>query len=220
MAEDRVIARIGGREVMYGEVWCSREVAAENPKWLRGKTVEEACVEAERERFHAVAARILAEQICAIEGCEPSDAEVDAFRSPILKDEAMLRGLADLGRKVPEAVARVYRGEPIEAVYEEVIAPMNKSLDEFRREAARYPSLEVLERFLAKDFVASARQHYEEQARSMARRAAVAKRIESLGIAPEEYLRSMMARIGVSILDPQFEMPGRLGVESNGFRIP
>lgn len=220
MAEDRVVARIGGREVMYSEVWCSREVAAENPKWLRGKTVEEACVEQERERFHAVAARILAEQICAIEGCEPADAEVDAFRSPILKNETMLRGLADLGRKVPEAVARVKRGEPIEAVYEEVIEPMNKSLDQFRREVARYPSLEVLERFLAKDFVASARQQFEDRARDMARRAAVGKRIERLGVAPEEYVRSMIERIGVEILDRQFELPGRLGVESNGFRIP
>lgn len=209
MAEDRVIARIGGREVMYSEVWCSREVAAENPKWLRGKTVEEACAEQERERFHAVAARILAEQICALEGCEPSDAEVDAFRSPILKNETMLRDLAELGRKVPEAIARVKRGEPIEAVYEEVIEPMrmNQSLDAFRREVARYPSLEVLERFLAKDFVASARQQFEDRARDMARRAAVGKRIERLGVTPEEYLRSMIARIGVEILDGQFEMP-------------
>jgi len=213
--EDRVIATIGENRVMYGKVWCSRELAAANPKWLRGQTVEEACVEAERERFRIVAGHILAKEICAIEGCEPADADIEPFRSPILKNETMLRDLATLAWKVPEAVRRVYRGEALEAVYDEAIRPMNHSLEVFRREVAMYRSLEVVERYLAKDFVANAREQFEERARDMARREALRKRVEALAAsrnqplpwAAEEYLRSMIERIGVTVADPQFALP-------------
>lgn len=176
MAEDRVIARIGDRTVMYGEVWCSREFAAAHPKWLGGKSVEEACVEYEREQFRALATRILVEKACAIEGCEPGDAEIEPFRSPILKDEAMLAKLGALAR------------------------------ESFLRESDRFKP-DVVERFLARDFVANARQHYEGSARNLARRAALRKHIERLGIATEDYLRSLIERVGVTILDPQFELP-------------
>lgn len=205
-AEDQVIAEFGDRHVLYREVGCNREWAAANPRWLQGRSEEDACADAERERFRQIAATILVEKICAIEGCQPSEEEVAAFRSPILKNENLLRALAAEGRKVPEAVRRVYRGEPIEAVYEEVIQPMNRTLDEFRQQVAMYRSLEVVERYLARDWVANAREHYEEQARQRAMRAAIAKRIQAVD-APAGYLHSMIQRIGVRVLDPQFELP-------------
>jgi hypothetical protein len=214
-AEDRVIAEFGDRRVLYHEVGCNREWAAANPRWLRGRSAEAACVDAERERFRQLAAAILVEKICAIDGCQPSDAEIEAFRSPILKDEKMLRALATEGRTVPEAVRRVYRGEPIETVYEEVIKPMNRSLDEFRQQVALYRSLDVVERYLARDWVANAREHYEGQARRRAMRAAISKRVQAIAAenkltatdAAERYLRSMIERIGARVLDPQFQLP-------------
>lgn len=214
-ADERVIAEIGDRRVMYREVACNREWAVANPNWLSGKSVDVACAEAEREKFRQMMTKALIEKICALEGCELSEAQIDAFRSPILKDENMMRALAAEGRKVPEAVRRVYLGEPIEAVYEEVIKPMNRSLEAFREEVGKYRSLEVVERFLAKDWIASTRQHYEQQARQRAMRAAIAKRIEAAAEAQnkspqdaaENYLRSMIERLGVRVLDTQFELP-------------
>jgi hypothetical protein len=214
-AEDRIIAEIGDRRVLYAEVGWNRERAAANRQWLRGRSVEEACLDAEREKFRTIAARVLVEKICALEGCEPSEDDLVPFRSQILKDENMLRALVTEGRKVPEAVRRVYLGEPIEKVYDEVIKPMNKPLDAFRQEVAMYRSLEVVERYLARDWVGNARQHYEQQARQRAMRAAVRKRIEAVATtknqtlpnAAEDYLRSMIERLGARVLDTQFELP-------------
>ncbi len=210
-----MIAEIGDRRITYVEFGCSREWAEANPRWLKGRSVEAACADAERESFRRLAAKVLVEKICAADGFEPSETELDVFRPPILKDESMLRALASEGRKVPEAVQRVYRGESVEAVYEEVVRPMNRTLEEFRQHVAMYRSLEAVERYLAKDWVANARQHYEQQARSLAMRAALRKRIEviaatenrSLEDAAGDYLRSMMERIGVRVLDRQFQLP-------------
>jgi hypothetical protein len=214
-AEDRGIAEIGGRHVLYMEIGCNREWAAANPQWLKGRSVETACVEAEREKFRQLTSRILIEQICEIEGCELSEEELDAYRSPVLKDDDMLRRLAIEGRKVPEAVRRVYLGEPIEAVYEEVIKPMNRTLDAFRREVAMYRSLDVVERYLAKDSVAVARQHYENEARQRAMRATIRDRIATIANgrhqaakdAARDYFHAMVGRIGVRVLDEQFQLP-------------
>lgn len=214
-AEDRVIAEIGDRRVMYREVACNRDWAAANPKWLGGKSLDVACAEAEQQKFRQMIMATLIEKICALEGCEPSEGEISAFRSPILKDESMMRALAAEGRKVPEAVRRVYLGEPVEAVYEDAIKPMNRSLEAFLEEIGKYRSLEVVERFLAKDWIASTRQHYEQQARQRAMRAAIAKRIEAAAQAKNEspqdaadnYLRSMIERLGARVLDAQFTLP-------------
>lgn len=214
--EDRVIARAGDREIRYAEVWTSREIAAANPKWLRGRNVEAVCVDAEREKFRQLVTNAIIEQACAIEDCRPDDAEIDRFRSPILKDESKLQGLAALSRKVPEAVRRVYLGERIEAVYEEVIEPMGRrSLDLFRREVAMYGSLERVERYLTRDFAASARQHFEDSARKQAMRAAIRRRIEAMataerqeiGQAADGYMTVMTERLGIRILDPRFALP-------------
>lgn len=214
--EDRVIARVGDREIRYAEVWTSRELVTANPKSLRGRNVEEVCVEAEREKFRQLVANEIIEQACAREDCLPDDAEIDRFRTPILKDESRLRELAAVSRRVPEAVRRVYLGEPIEAVYEEVIEPIGRRpLDLFRREVAMYGSLERVERHLARDFVAGARQHFEDSARKQAMRAATRRRIEAaaaaerqdIGKAADDYLAAMIERLGIRILDARFALP-------------
>jgi hypothetical protein len=214
-AEDKTLAEIGDRRVTYREVSCNREVAATRPDWLRGRSVEEACAGAERAQFRVVAAKILVEKICALEGYEPSEQELEGFRSPILKDEALLHRVVRDGRTVPEAVRRVYRGERIETVYEEVRRVANISFDAFSREVAMFRSLEVVERFLAKDALAEARRQYEQKARDRAMRAELRKRVAALAevqkqtvdTAAEDYLHSMIVRIGVSVHDPQFELP-------------
>lgn len=212
---DREIARVGERRVMYAEVFCDRAYAAQNPRWLQGRTVEEACLAEEQEQFQRVLTRILLEHACKLHQCEPSDADIDPFRSRVLKDEALLQRLVTEARKVPEAIRRVYRGEPIEAVHREVIAPMGHSLDQFRMEAGRYRSLEVVERYLAKDFAASARSHYEQQARFSALRALLRKRLEAAAAADkrpleqtaDDLLQSIIEKAGVTIVDPQFRLP-------------
>jgi len=214
-AEDRVIARIGERSVMYAEVFCDRGYAAQNPQWLKGRGVEEACRNEEQEQFQRVVARELLVSACALHQCQPSEAEIDSFRSPVLKDEATLQRLVAEARKVPEAIRRVYRGEELETVYTEVIKSRGYSLDQFRAEVERFRSLEVVERYLAKDFSASARKQYEEQARTRALRALLRKRLEaaaaankqSVEQAADELLKSIITKVGVSIVDPQFHIP-------------
>lgn len=216
MIEDRVLAEIGARHIMYSEVWCSRELAVANPRWLQGRTVEEACIDAERENFRRIAAVAIVEQAFVLEGRELSEEELDRHRSPILRDEAMLRGLAAEARKVPEAVRRVYLGEPIEAVFDEVLRPMmNASLESFRLVVSQYRSLETVERQLAKDFLASARQQFERNTRITAMQAALRERIEAIAEtraqsfveAAEDYYCSVIVRIGVNVHDDRFQLP-------------
>jgi hypothetical protein len=214
-AGDREIARVGERRVMYAEVFCDRGYAAQNRQWLQGRTIEEACLAHEQEQFRRVLTRVLLDHACTLQQCEPSDADIDPFRSRVLKDEALLQRLVTEARKVPEAIRRVYRGEPIEAVHSEVIAPMRKSLDQFRVEVERYRSLEVVERYLAKDFAVSARRQYEQHARYQAMRALLRQRLEaaaaannrSVEQAADDLLQSINQKVGVSIVDPQFQLP-------------
>jgi hypothetical protein len=214
-ADDEVIARIGERRVTAAEVRVSREMAAANPGWLQGRSVEDACAAAEQEKFRQIVIAELLERICALESCGPSDEEIEPFRSAILKNEAQLRGLVDAGLQVSRAVARVYRGEPIEKVYEEAIRPQGRTLDNFRREVAMYRSLEVVERHLQKDHLLLARQQFERSARRSAIRALLRQRIEasaraknqSVEDAAGDYLNAMAARIGVDIIDSRFRMP-------------
>ena len=215
MAADRVIARVGNRTVTYADVWCNPDVAEKHPAWLNGRSVADACADAERKQFGHVVGRLLVEKACEIHKCGPSDAEIDRFRSHILKDESMLRRLALEGRRVPEAVRRVYRGEDIEAVYEDAIKSMGKPLEAFRNEVAMYRSLDVVERYLAKDFVATAREQFESRARYQAMRAAVRKRIEllaeaqkkSLDATADDYLKVVIGQVGLTILDDNFHIP-------------
>ena len=214
--EDRIIAEIGDRSILYSEIWCSREVTALNPRWLKERTVEDACVDAERENFRRIAAVVMVEQAFVLEGRELSEEELDRHRSPILRDEAMLRGLAAEARKVPEAVRRVYLGEPIEAVFDEVVRPMmNASLESFRLVVSQYRSLETVERALAKDFIANARQQFERNTRLRAMQSAIRANIEaiaaardqSLTEAAEDYYCSLIVRIGVNVHDDRYQLP-------------
>ncbi|HEX7150027.1 MAG TPA: hypothetical protein VF618_00970 [Thermoanaerobaculia bacterium] len=214
-AEDQVVARIGERRITAAEVHCSRELAAENPRWLQGRSVEEACVAGEQAKFRTIAARELLERVCALEECDPSDAEIEPFRSRLLKDETQLRALVDAGLHMPRAVARVYRGEPLEKVYEEAIQPQGHTLAAFRREVEMFGSLERVERFLAKDQVALMRAQVEDRARQQAVRAKLRKRIDAaaeatnqkLEEAANDYLERRLTKIGVQILDDRFRLP-------------
>ena len=214
-AEDHVIARVGQRPVMYGQVFCDRTFAAQNPQWLKGRSVDDACRIAEQEEFVRVLSRELLDAACKLHQCEPSDADIAPFRSPILKNEATLQRLVAEARRVPEAIRRVYRGESFEAVYEESIKPKGYSLERFRAEVERYGSLEVVEKFLARDFAASARKQYEEQARYRALRALLRKRLEAAAAANKQsveeaadaLLQSINAKIGLTVVDAQFHIP-------------
>ncbi len=212
--EYRVIARIGDREIRYGKVACDPSAAALNPRWLAGRTVERACAEAEQEQFAALVGAELRERACAIEGCSPSDEEIARFRPPVLADEALLRKAALESRRVPEAVARVLRGESIESVHEQVIAPLGVSLEKFRFEVTRYKSPEALERYLAKDGVAMIRASFEKHARQRAVRALLRSRIadraahgQSIEEAADAYLATLAATVGIEIVDKRFTLP-------------
>lgn len=214
-AEDRVIARVGQRAVMYGQVFCDRAYAAQNPQWLKGHSVEDACRIAEQEEFVRVLSRELLEAACKLHQCEPSDAEIDPFRSAVLKDEATLKRLVAEARVVPEAIRRVYRGEALEAVYEQVIKPKGHSIEQFRAEVRKFGSLEVVEKFLARDFAASARRQYEAQARYRALRSRMRKDLEAAAAANKQsveeaadaLLQSITAKVGLTVVDPQFHIP-------------
>lgn len=215
MAESDVIARIGDVRITARDVSCSRELASANPKWLNGRTVDEACLDAKRDKFRRLATRELLERAATVEEFEPTQDQLAPFHVNILRDEAQLQRLVDLGLQIPRAVARVYRGESLEHVYEDAIRRTGASLDSFRREVKMYRSLEVVERHLAKDHVQLARRQFEQHARQSALRAEFRKRIaasadaqnETIEVAADRFLQSVIARIGVEVLDPQFQLP-------------
>jgi hypothetical protein len=215
MAEDRVIARVGERSIVYDEVACDRDLAAQNPRWLRGMSVEEACIAYEKEQFRILIKRALVEAACKLLECAPTEEAVAAFRSPILRDEALLQKLAAETRKIPEAVRRVYQGEPIEAIYAEAIQPMKKSLDDFRRIVVAYKSLERVEKLLARDSAAAMRRHYEDQARYKAVKATVRKHVEatarakniSIETAADDLLVLLAEKVSSVVIDDQFSIP-------------
>lgn len=209
------IARIAGREIAYGEIAIDREWAERHPRWLRGLSVEEACLEEEQRLFAGIVANALIELACEREHCVLDDASIAPYRSKILADEASLHGMAKEARRVPVAVRRVYRGEDIAVVYDEEIRSMNRSLDEFREEVARYRSLDVVERFLAKDWVASTREHFERGARQRAIRAFIRAHIEALAgdrdveAVADEYFRNLTT---IELCDQRFRIPTGGGI--------
>lgn len=216
-ADDRLIARIDGRGISYREIACDRERAARQPRWLNGKSVEAACRDAEQRQFEQVIAQSMLEAACGLEQCVLTDDAIAPFRPKILDDPNALETLAREGRRVPEAVRRVYRGEDLIAVYEEAIRPLNNnsSLEDFREEVAKYRSLEVVERYLAKDWIAMTRETFERKARTRAMRAFVRQRIEasaaaanrSVGQIADEYFQTVAANADLELLDKTYRLP-------------
>lgn len=212
---DRPIAQIGERRLVFRDIGCNRKVLELNRDALRGRDVERACAEAEQEEFRLLATAALIEAACAVEKCALTDAEIARFRSPILQDEQALRRLADNARRVPEAVRRVYRGQPLEAVYEEAIKPLNVPLESFRNEVTIYGSLERVEKLLATDFVATLRRRLEERARQQAMLAHLRTRIDALAAAAnrsaesaaDDYLHALGRRVAVRVFDERFRIP-------------
>jgi hypothetical protein len=212
---DRPIARIGTHTIAYRDIGCNRKVLELNPQWRNGRTVEEACLAAEREEFRIRVSRALIEAACGIERCDLSESKVDPFRSPVLRDEQELRRFAAEARRIPEAVRRVYRGESVEAVYDDAVKPLKIPIERFRNEVEMYGSLERVERYLAKDFVSRMRSQYEERARGQAMRAALREKIaararatnRSAEQAADDYLLFLRDAVGVTVLDDRFSIP-------------
>ena len=211
----RVIAQIGDRRITFGEIGCNRKVVELNRQRLGGRSIDAACAEAEQQEFRSRAASALIEAACVVERCVLTEAEIDRFRSPVLKDEHSLRSFAREARRVPEAIRRVYRGESIDAVYEDVIRPLNIPLESFRNEVAMYGTLERVEKYLARDFVETLRQQLEDRARRKAMLAQLRGKIEALAASgkrsrdasADDYLASLQPRLTVLVFDNRFQIP-------------
>jgi hypothetical protein len=213
--DDRIIATVGSEKIMYGQIFCDRALLEQDPRWLRGQTVEQACRNYEQEEFRRVLAREAVRAACRVEECHLSDEDIEPYRSAVLRDDALLQRLVTEARRIPGAIRRVYLGETIDTVYESDIKSRGYSLEQFKREVARFRSLEVVERFLAKDFAASARRQYEEQARDRALKAWLRNRLEELSRAEKRtleetadlFLKRLVAKAPIVIEDRQFTIP-------------
>ncbi len=197
------------------DIGCNRKAIALNRERLGRQSVEAACEQAEREEFRRHFTAALIEAACVVEKCALSEEEVASFRSPVLNDEAALRRMGAEARRIPEAVRRVYRGEALEAVYDESLKPLNVSLQAFRNEVEMYGSLERVERYLAHDFVETTRRQLEQRARRQAMRNALRRIIESRAIAghltietaADEYLELLRSRLDLRVFDDRFAIP-------------
>ena len=92
---------------------------------------------------------------------------------------------------------------------------MRKSLEDFRFEVEMYGSLEVVERYLAKDWQAMLRENFERLARKRAIDAFMRKRMEveavkanrSIDQIADDYAQTVARNAHIRIIDENFKMP-------------
>ena len=127
-AEERVLARIADREIRFSEIACDRAWAERHPRWLSGRTADEACLAEERRAFSAIVTAELLERAYAGEGWSLSSDEVERVRAAIAPDEMTMRRGQTEARRLPEAVRRVYLGESFQAFYDDAVRPLGHSV--------------------------------------------------------------------------------------------
>ena len=212
---ERVLARIADREILYSEIACDRAWAERHPRWLSGRTAEEACLDEERRAFGVIVTAELVERAYAREGWSLPADEVERVRSAIAPDEAtMQRGQAE-ARRVPEAVRRVYLGESFQAVYDDAVRPLGHPVEKFRESVTMFRSLEVVERYLAKDWLSIHAQRYRDRARRILMAQALRRHIEAIAaaekvdveIAADRYYRALVDALPAIVLDARFSLP-------------
>lgn len=212
----KVVAEIGERHILYGDIACDRMIVARSEKWRGGRSVDQVCAEIEQQAFAGAVIRHLQEAACALEECALTDADIAPFRK--LFDDAFVEKAASLQRRQAEAMARALKGEDADAVYAEVGDRIGQTLDQFRFEIGRYEAMwakpvEMIDKLLAKDFAAMFREGNEKAAKRQAMRAFLRSRIaanagdRSLDEAADAYLAALVQKIGVRLLDERFKLP-------------
>lgn len=212
-AEERVLARVADREIRYSEIACDRVLAERHPRWLNGRTAEEACLDEERRAFRGIISAELLEKAFVREGWSLSADEVERVRSAIAPDEATVRRGQAEARRLPEAVRRVHLGESFEAVYDEAVRPLGHSIEQFREAVTMFRSVEVVDRYLAKDWISIHNEEYRARARRVVMAQAIRLHLEALAAAKkvsvdaDDYYRTVVDALPAVVLDPRFSIP-------------
>jgi len=124
------------------------------------------------------------------------------------------RGHAE-ARRIPEAVRRVYLGEPFQAVYDDAIRPLGHPVEKFRETVTMFRSLEVVERYLAKDWISIHAEQHRDRARRILMAQALRSHIEaiaavekvSVDTAADDYYRTLVDALPAVVLDARFSLP-------------
>ncbi|MGA7614856.1 MAG: hypothetical protein WBX15_06715 [Thermoanaerobaculia bacterium] len=147
-------------------------------------------------------------------GCSIARGDLPSFLAKGTLDEATIARAAAEQRIVPEAVLRVLKGEEPRAVWEAKLSRV-MTLAQFEAIIPAYGTREQLEAYLAKDFVAMTRETLEKTARRRATVLCVRRMLEAraaaTGITPaeaaDEYVDSLVGRLGFHASDPRFIPP-------------
>ena len=213
-ADDAVIARIGASRIGFSEVACDRAAAAANPHWLKGRTAEAACAAEEQDAFRRLVSRALIDKVMKLNGWTVPEDMVNLYRAPFLLDDVLFEEAEARARAIPEAVLRVLKGAPIDAVYESDVKSSGVSRSAFQAEVAKFGTYERAARYLA-NHRASFRRGFEDLASRRAKAEFIRKQIDEAArrrnltydVVADEFVDQVKARIQIEILDSRFALP-------------